>query len=75
MSLMTDKGGFDWPALMRLGIRGLGLKPDEFWRLTPAELLLMLGTGSGTAPMGRTRLDELAKAFPDEGVMKGQDDG
>lgn len=75
MSLMTDKGGFDWPALMRIGIRGLGLKPDEFWRLTPAELLLMLGTGSSTAPMGRTRLDELAKAFPDEGAMKGQDDG
>lgn len=75
MSLMTDKGGFDWPALMRLGIRGLGLKPDEFWRLTPAELLLMLGTGGSTAPMGRTRLDELAKAFPDEGAMKGQDDG
>lgn len=75
MSMITDKGGFEWPALMRLGIKGLGLRPSEFWALTPAELLLMLGAGSGTAPMGRARLEELAKAFPDEDGMKGQDHG
>ena len=57
--------GFDWPALMRAGIRGLGLKPEEFWRLTPAELTLMLGQGSAVAPLNRARLDELARAFPD----------
>ena len=27
---------FDWPALMRLGLHGLGLTPDRFWALTPA---------------------------------------
>ncbi|CAN0325526.1 unnamed protein product [Chrysoparadoxa australica] len=44
---------------------GLGLKPWEFWDLTPAELQLMLGEGSGAKPMGRTRLSELMTAFPD----------
>lgn len=56
---------FDWPGLMRAGLVGLRLQPDQFWALTPAELLLMLGQGGGTAPMNRTRLDELARAFPD----------
>ena len=50
---------------MRAGLVGLRLQPDQFWALTPAELLLMLGQGGGTAPMNRTRLDELARAFPD----------
>ena len=58
--------GFDWPALMRAGMQGLGLRPREFWRLTPAELLLMLGEGSGLAPLTRARLDELSHAYPDE---------
>jgi len=65
--------GFDWPVLMRAGIRGLGLRPDEFWRLTPAELTLMLGQGSGSAPLSRSRLDELARAFPD--TDRGLSDG
>ena len=58
--------GFDWPALMRAGMRGLGLRPDQFWQLTPAELLLMLGANAADAPMGRARLEELAKAYPDK---------
>ncbi|SMX36708.1 rcc01693 family protein [Maliponia aquimaris] len=58
--------GFDWPALMRAGMRGLGLKPWEFWALTPAELQLMLGEGGGARPMGRGRLTELMAAFPDD---------
>jgi uncharacterized phage protein (TIGR02216 family) len=57
---------FDWAGLMRLGLRGLGLKPAEFWALTPAELMVMLGKdGGGGAPLGRARLEELARAFPD----------
>ena len=58
--------GFDWPSLMQAGIRGLGLRPDEFWALTPVELRLMLGEDSGSKPMGRARLDELMAAFPDK---------
>lgn len=57
--------GFDWPLLMRAGMRGLGLAPEVFWRLTPAELALMLGAGEGGGPLGRARLEELAAAFPD----------
>lgn len=57
---------FDWPALMRAGMRGLGLRPEEFWRLTPAELQILLGAGSGRAPLGRARLDELLAAYPDQ---------
>ncbi|WP_136442339.1 rcc01693 family protein [Pacificoceanicola onchidii] len=60
--------GFDWPALMRAGIRGLGLSPDEFWALTPAELQVLLGEGAGGRPMGRSRLGELMAAFPDKGA-------
>lgn len=57
---------FDWPGLMRLGMRRLGLRPEEFWRLTPVELLIMIGIEGGEAPMGRARLDELSRAYPDE---------
>ena len=56
---------FDWPGLMRAGFRGLGLRPEEFWRLTPAELLMLLGRNGGVAPLNRERLSELARAFPD----------
>ncbi|HBQ35887.1 MAG TPA: hypothetical protein DD729_03460 [Rhodobacteraceae bacterium] len=58
--------GFDWPDLMRAGFCGLGLQPAQFWQLTPAELLLMLGEGASDAPMGRARLEELAKVYPDK---------
>ncbi|MGV6847181.1 MAG: rcc01693 family protein [Marinibacterium sp.] len=63
----------DWPAMMRAGMTGLGLRPAEFWALTPAELRLMLGQGAtGAAPMGRAGLDALLAAYPDG--RKGQDD-
>jgi uncharacterized phage protein (TIGR02216 family) len=57
--------GFDWPGLMRAGIGAAGLRPDEFWRLTPAELVLMLGDPGAAAPLDRVRLMELARAWPD----------
>ncbi len=56
---------FDWPALMRAGLRGLGLRPGDFWRLTPGELAFLLGHGAGAPPLTRARLDELAAAWPD----------
>lgn len=59
--------GFDWPGLMRAGMAGLGLRPADFWRLTPGELMLMLGVGAQDAPLDRARLEELAAAFPDKG--------
>lgn len=62
--------GIDWPGLMRAGIHGLGLTPEVFWRLTPAELRLMLGADA-QAPLTRARLEELAAAFPDR--KRGED--
>lgn len=58
-------GRFDWPALMRAGMQGLGLRPSEFWALTPMELRLMLGERAGVAPMARDGLEALLRAFPD----------
>ena len=55
----------DWPALMRAGMQGLGLRPQDFWALTPAELMLMIGAGEGQAPLDRARLEALAAQFPD----------
>ncbi|MCV6824092.1 MULTISPECIES: rcc01693 family protein [Halocynthiibacter] len=55
----------DWPALMRAGMRGLGMTPRDFWALTPAELMLMLGSEDAAKPLGRSRLEELARKFPD----------
>lgn len=63
---------FDWPSLCELGITRLRLKPDEFWRLTPAELRMMVGTAT-PPPMGRERLTDLMAEFPD--MTKEPDDG
>lgn len=57
--------GFEWPILMRAGMRGLGLRPAEFWALTPAELALLLGEDSGELPMDRAGLEALEARFPD----------
>lgn len=57
--------GFDWPVLMRAGFVGLRLTPDQFWRLTPAELRLMLGQSAGLPAMNRAGLHALLAAYPD----------
>lgn len=65
--------GFDWPALMRAGLYGLRLTPEQFWRLTPAELKLMLGQDGAHAPLNRAGLDALLAAYPDK--TQGECDG
>lgn len=52
--------------MISAGIVGLGLKPHEFWALTPGELMLMLGVGKGAGAMTRSGLETLSMAFPDE---------
>ena len=64
----------DWPQLMRAGLRAGGLKPAEFWALTPAELVMMFGRDDAAAPLTRSGLAQLIAAFPDEDT-KGHDDG
>lgn len=55
----------DWPGLMRAGMQGLGLTPDQFWRLSPVELRIMLGAERAAPALTRARFEELASAFPD----------
>ena len=59
-------GGLDWPGLLRAGLGGLRLTPKQFWRLTPAELALMLGDPAAVRPLGRADLDDLRKRWPDQ---------
>ncbi len=66
--------GFDWPALMRVGLCDLRLSPDVFWRLTPLELKLMLGADGAAPGLSRARLDELVAAFPDGRKAKADDE-
>ncbi|MBB96443.1 MAG: hypothetical protein CML68_17840 [Rhodobacteraceae bacterium] len=60
--------------MMRAGMLGLGLKPAEFWALTPAELRLLLGQTGAAAPLNRAGLDALLAAYPDH-VKESDDDG
>lgn len=62
---MSGARRIDWPGLMRAGMQGLGLEPAVFWRLTPAELRVMLGLEAAVPPLTRARLMEMAAAFPD----------
>ena len=60
----------DWPGMLRVALTpgsrgGLGLRPAEFWRLTPAELALMLGEPRGMRPLDRSGLDLLMGDWPD----------
>ena len=57
---------FDWPALVRAGFQQLRLRPEEFWRLTPVEFMVLLGRSGAAAPIARDALERLASAFPDE---------
>lgn len=56
----------EWARLMRLGLVEIGLRPAEFWDLTPAELMLIAGIdGRGGMAMTRSALDALMARFPD----------
>lgn len=65
--------GFDWPGILRAGVRGLGLAPAQVWALTPWEFLLLIGRDTDDAPMGRAGLDALMRAFPDAPDCGGPD--
>lgn len=55
----------DWAGLMGLGLRELRLPPEQFWKLTPVELLTILGIDAAKPALTRARLNELARAYPD----------
>jgi len=63
---MTRGRGFNWSELMLVGLHQLRLRPEEFWNLTPAELLIMAGAVRPTSQiLTRSGLDELCALFPD----------
>lgn len=62
---MSERAGLDWPALMRVGLHGLRLKPSEFWDLTPGELQMMLGADVQNGPLLSDGLSALMAAYPD----------
>lgn len=55
--------GFDWGGLLRIGVTVGGLKPHEFWALTPSELALILGLEAVEKPLNRARLEELDRLY------------
>ncbi|WP_313534126.1 rcc01693 family protein [Haematobacter sp.] len=61
------EGGFDWAGLLRAGLRA-GLLPAQVWTLTPWELALLTGRSGAQATLGRTGLEALMRAFPDDPV-------
>lgn len=63
--------GFDWPVLMRVAYQGLGLAPEAFWRLTPAEFLILLGPEPGPGAMRRSAFEALSARFPDTAMETG----
>lgn len=56
---------FDWPVLLAAGVQRLGLRPQEFWQLTPAELALLLGQGGAETSLAGAGLIQLMDAYPD----------
>ncbi len=54
-----------WADMLRLGLSQLRLTPQQFWALTPAELMLMLGLAPGAGALTRDGLADLMAAFPD----------
>ncbi len=60
---------FNWVELMRLGMMHLRLSPDQFWALTPAELVVMSGADAkAAAVLTRSGLDALMAQYPDKNL-------
>lgn len=83
--MSPKSAALDWPGLMRVGMGpvrhgGLGLQPEQFWALSPAELALMLGIDPGDGVMTRARMAQLLARYPDgplgtDNQEKGDADG
>ncbi len=61
-----------WAAAFAFAVRVLGLRPEDFWRLSVAEWRAL--TGTDTAP-GRSELTALMARFPDAGEADGVSQG
>ncbi|MCR9128830.1 MAG: phage tail assembly chaperone [Alphaproteobacteria bacterium] len=54
-----------WAERLRFAVRGLGLRPDDFWALTLAEWRALTAPEPWSAPLSRGDLDDLLAAHPD----------
>lgn len=54
-----------WSSMLVLAVRGLGLTPDAFWRLSLAEWIALTGD-QRAAGLDRGALRALLKAYPDQ---------
>ncbi|RMF37085.1 MAG: phage tail assembly chaperone [Alphaproteobacteria bacterium] len=64
-----------WGRLLRLGLGRMGLDPERFWALTPAEFMLMAGLeDAGPVRMTRASLSALEARFPDAGKRQGHEE-
>ncbi len=62
---------FNWAELMRLGMMHMRLSPDQFWALTPAELVVMSGADAkAAAVLTRSGLDALMVQYPDTNLRR-----
>jgi len=61
---MSEK--INWRPWMDVGLRTLGLQPNCFWSLTPAELMFLIGQFPQENAFGRDQLSDLCARFPDE---------
>lgn len=50
---------------MEVGFRDLRLSSDDFWRMTPRELVAALGGGRRGARIDRGAFEVLQRMFPD----------
>lgn len=59
--------GLPWADLMRFGLSDLRLSPDDFWGLTPAELMLLAGDDPRlNRSQTRDGLSRMMGLFPDK---------
>lgn len=58
---------FPWNEAIGFGLGVLKLAPEAFWRMTPRELAHAVRALRGTqaAPLARSELDAMMRAFPD----------
>ena len=55
-----------WAPMLRAALT-LGIAPEVFWRLSLKEWRMLMETERGPEAMGRGRLDELMRRWPDGG--------
>lgn len=55
----------EWGAMLRAAV-AMGIAPEAFWRMSLKEWR-MLTAPTGPGPMGRRELDEMMRAWPDDG--------